>query len=228
MMPGMTGQLPSIDYLPPPDTGLDILFQDPYLLVLNKPSGLLSVPGRGADKQDSLAWRVQQQYPEALTVHRLDMETSGLIVMARNAEVHRQMSQIFEQRKVNKRYVAIVDGLIGQPEGNIDLPLITDWPNRPRQKIDHNHGKPAQTRYRVLSQERELHTTRVELQPVTGRSHQLRVHMLALGHAILGDRLYGNSTAQDKAERLLLHAGELVFQHPVSQEPLRFTLDAPF
>ena len=137
----MTSQLPPINYRPPPHTGLDILFQDPSLLVLNKPSGLLSVPGRGPDKQDSLAWRVQQEYPDALTVHRLDMETSGLVVMAKNTQIHRQLSLLFQEREMHKQYIAVVDGLIEQMDGKIDLPLITDWPNRPKQKIDHDIGK---------------------------------------------------------------------------------------
>ena len=228
MMCYMSSQRHSIDYMPPPDTGLEILFQDPALLVLNKPSGLLSVPGRGPDKQDSLAWRVQQEYPDALTIHRLDMETSGLIVMAKNARVHRQMSQLFQQRYVQKQYIAVVDGLFEHADGIIELPLITDWPNRPRQKVDHETGKPSVTRYKVITQDRELRTTRVELQPITGRTHQLRVHMQSLGHAILGDRLYASDLVRDKAGRLLLHASALAFQHPLTDESLQFTQKAPF
>jgi len=228
MMHCMTSLLPAIDYRPPPHTGLDILFQDPSLLVLNKPSGLLSVPGRGADKQDCLAGRVQCEYPEALTIHRLDMETSGLVVMAKNAHVHRAMSLLFQERHVRKQYVAVVDGLIKQPDGEINLPLITDWPNRPKQKVDHDTGKASVTHYKVISQDQVLSTTRIELQPLTGRTHQLRVHMQSLGHAILGDRLYADELALGKASRLLLHACTLAFRHPVTQESLHFTHSAPF
>lgn len=224
----MTRPMHTIDYRPPPHTGLDILFQDQSLLVLNKPSGLLSVPGRGADKQDSLAWRVQQEYPDALTVHRLDMETSGLVVMAKNTQIHRQMSLLFQERHVQKQYIAMVDGLIEQADGKIDLPLITDWPNRPKQKIDHDEGKPSVTHYKVIALDRGQSTTRVELQPLTGRTHQLRIHMQSLGHAILGDRLYANDRVQGKAHRLLLHACRLAFRHPVTHESLHFTSEAPF
>ncbi len=228
MMHCMTSLLPAINYRPPPHTGLDILFQDKSLLVLSKPSGLLSVPGRGPDKQDSLAWRVQQEYPEALTIHRLDMETSGLVVMAKNTQIHRHMSLLFQERHVQKLYIAVVDGLIAQHDGNIDLPLITDWPNRPKQKIDHDSGKASVTHYKVIEQDSQLSTSRVELRPVTGRSHQLRVHMQSLGHAILGDRLYGCDRVQGMAGRLQLHACRLAFRHPVSHESLEFTHEVPF
>ncbi|HED15354.1 MAG TPA: RNA pseudouridine synthase [Gammaproteobacteria bacterium] len=224
----MTNRLPAIDYRPPPHTGLDIQFQDQSLLVLNKQSGLLSVPGRGPDKQDSLAWRVQQEYPEALTIHRLDMETSGLVVMAKNTQIHRQMSLLFQERHVQKQYIAVVDGLIEQADGKIDLPLITDWPNRPMQKVDHDAGKASVTHYKVIAQDAQLLTSRVELRPITGRSHQLRVHMQSLGHAILGDRLYGSDRVQEKAQRLLLHACRLAFRHPVTHESLDFTHETPF
>ena len=228
MMHCMTSQLHTIDYRPPPHTGLDILFQDQSLLVLNKPSGLLSVPGRGPDKQDSLAWRVQQEYPDALTVHRLDMETSGLVVMAKNTQIHRQMSLLFQEREVHKQYIAVVDGVIEQMDGKIDLPLITDWPNRPKQKIDHDKGKPSVTHYKVIALDQRQSTTRVELQPVTGRTHQLRVHMQSMGHAILGDRLYASERVLSKANRLLLHACTLAFRHPLTHESLHFTSDDPF
>jgi len=224
----MTSQLPTLDYRPPPNTGLDVLFQDQSLLVLNKPSGLLSVPGRGPDKQDSLARRVQQEYPEALTIHRLDMETSGLVVMAKNPQIHRHMSLLFQQRNVQKQYIAVVDGLIESQQGKIDLPLITDWPNRPKQKIDHDSGKASVTHYKVIARDPRLSTSRVELRPITGRSHQLRVHMLSLGHAILGDRLYGCGQVQGKASRLQLHACRLAFRHPLTLESLDFTHTAPF
>ena len=218
----------SSDYQPPIDRGLSVLYHDDALLVVDKPSGLLSVPGRGENKQDCLLSRVNVEYDDALTVHRLDMETSGVIVFARNKEIHRKLSGLFEQREVQKRYIAIVDGRIKDAAGKINLPLICDWPNRPRQIVDHVQGKPSVTRYKVLSRNIEENTTRVELEPETGRSHQLRVHLQSLGHPILGDRLYANKQQQSKAPRLLLHALSLGFIHPVTSEPLRFVCESPF
>jgi len=218
----------TFDYQPPVDKGLDILYDDDALLVVNKPSGLLSVPGRGEDKQDCLISRVQIAFPDALIVHRLDMETSGLMVLARNKIMHRQLSGLFQQREVQKHYVAVVDGVLKEATGSIDLPLICDWPNRPRQKVDHQQGKPSLTRFSVLGPGIDTCSTRVELIPETGRSHQLRVHMQSLGHAILGDRFYANEQARVKSSRLLLHAVLLAFMHPVSAEPLQFVNEAPF
>lgn len=215
-------------YTPPLHQGLDILYQDGVLLVINKPSGLLSVPGRGADKADCLISRVQLEYPEALIVHRLDMETSGVMVLARNKAIHRHLSLLFQERAVTKRYLAIVSGRVVQAMGEIDLPLITDWPNRPRQMVDHAHGKPSKTCFRVLSRNIEENTTRLELTPETGRSHQLRVHLQAIGHAILGDALYADLADQKRAPRLLLHAQSLSFTHPLTEEPLRFITTPPF
>jgi tRNA pseudouridine32 synthase / 23S rRNA pseudouridine746 synthase len=215
-------------YKPPPDDGLGLVYQDEYLLVLNKPSGLLSVPGRGPEKADCLASRAQLRFPEALIVHRLDMETSGLIVMARSAEAHRQLSKMFEQRKVGKRYLAIVDGYLTPEQGEVAWPLITDWPNRPLQKIDLNHGKPSLTLYKRLHYNEDLNVSRVALEPLTGRSHQLRVHMLSLGHPILGDALYAPLAAQAKAPRLLLHAQFLSFSHPTTGVACEFEVDADF
>jgi len=215
-------------YVAPPDTGLDVLYVDESLLVVNKPSGLLSVPGRGIGKDDCLANRVQAVYPDALTVHRLDMETSGLMVLARNKEMHRSLSILFQNRQVEKRYVAVVDGAPAQACGEIDLPLITDWPNRPLQKVDHEIGKPSLTRYRVLAHDAASDSTRVSLEPETGRSHQLRVHLLSLGHPILGDSLYASPAALAKAPRLLLHADFLAFAHPLSGEKLAFSCAVPF
>jgi tRNA pseudouridine32 synthase/23S rRNA pseudouridine746 synthase len=190
-------------------SAFDLLFANEDLLLINKPSGLLSVPGRGPDKQDCAIQRVQQCHPEALIVHRLDMATSGLLLLARGAAMQRSLSMAFEARRVHKRYIALLEGeLAGPDEGEVDLPLITDWPNRPRQKIDHQIGKASLTRYRVLS--RSAGQTRVELEPVTGRTHQLRVHMLALGHPIMGDALYGAQVESgDAPARLFLHACSL-------------------
>ncbi|MCW8944054.1 MAG: pseudouridine synthase [Sedimenticola sp.] len=210
------------DYTPPADNGLDILYQDEAILLVNKPSGLLSVPGRGPAKQDSLATRVQARIADAMIVHRLDMCTSGIMVMARGMEIHRTLNRMFQEREISKRYIARVNGQLEPAEGIVDLPLITDWPNRPRQKVDHTIGKPSVTRYRLIDYDSENDSSRVELFPETGRSHQLRVHMLAIGHAILGDNLYGESDSQTKADRLQLHAVELAFHHPLSGEWLIF------
>lgn len=196
-------------YQPPPDEGLDIRYQDPDLLVVNKPAGLLSVPGRGADRQDCLTRRVQARFPGARTVHRLDMETSGLLLLALHAKAQRRLGHQFERREVHKEYVAVVQGRLSHAAGSIDLPLLADWPNRPRQKVDFLHGRPALTHYRHL--EAATDSSRLLLTPVTGRSHQLRVHLCHLGHPIVGDRLYGATGA---ADRLLLHACRLRLRHP--------------
>jgi len=278
----------------------EFLFQDSHLLIVNKPAGLLSVPGRGEDKQDCLSVRIQQRFPNALVVHRLDMATSGLMVFARGEAMQRELSRMFREREVSKRYVALVEGDLG--EGNdkaqnkvkssltpalsrgerecpsavgdgwweIDLPLIVDWPNRPRSKVDHDSGKPSLTRYRLLNvesavraepfgvaqdrsveacalltdssfdtasptsldtprkrgtrDERNLVVSRVELEPITGRTHQLRLHLASIGHPIIGDALYEGR----KAERLMLHATHLTFVHPVTAQALNFQSDAPF
>ncbi len=213
---------PSHRYQPPSHKGLDILYQDTDLLVVNKPPGLLSVPGRGPDRQDCQSGRVQGEFPAARIVHRLDMETSGLLLLALNAEAQRRLGLLFERRQVHKEYIAVVRGRLPHAAGSIDLPLFSDWPNRPRQKVDFLHGKAALTHYRCLEQPAGGDTTRVLLNPATGRSHQLRVHLMHLGHPILGDRLYGND---DHTERLLLHARTLAFTHPGNGRTLR--LDCP-
>lgn len=191
---------------------MDIIHVETELLVVNKPCGMLSVPGRGADKQDCAAARLQSRHPEALIVHRLDMATSGLLMFARGPAAQRALSLDFAERRVAKRYIAVLAGRLdgplaykGEDWAEIDLPLIADWPNRPLQKVDHVLGKPSRTRWRVLGH--EAGHTRVELEPVTGRSHQLRVHMQALGHPIVGDALYAPPEAQ--GQRLLLHACHL-------------------
>ena len=210
--------------------GVWVLHADDSLLVLEKPAGLLSVPGRGADKQDCLASRVQQLYPDALVVHRLDMATSGLLLMARGASAQRNLSRAFEERQVLKRYVAVVDGQLGPPGadwGEITLPIAVDWPQRPLRMIDSVHGKPSVTHWRVLPGAAPG-STRLELSPVTGRSHQLRVHLQAIGHPILGDALYGTAQARAGAPRLLLHASVLELTHPVRGVALRFESPAPF
>lgn len=214
-------------YCPPPDTGLSVIHIDDDLLVVDKPAGLLSVPGRGADKADCLVARVQAEYPEALAVHRLDMGTSGLLILARSEAIHRQLSRQFRERQVAKRYVAVLAGQLADEAGEVELPLICDWPNRPRQKVDFEIGKPSLTRFRVIARDTIADTTRVELEPVTGRSHQLRVHMAALGHPILGDDLYGGE-AFGRAERLLLHAMDLALFHPSTAAFMEFHCPPPF
>jgi tRNA pseudouridine32 synthase/23S rRNA pseudouridine746 synthase len=213
--------------------GFELVHADASLLVLNKPAGLLSVPGRGEDKQDCLSTRVQQHYPDALVVHRLDMATSGLLLMARSVAIQRALGALFERRQVGKHYVAVVDGELAAPPGAgewglIDLPIAVDWPRRPLRVIDAEHGKASQTRWRVLAHDASANRTRLELAPLTGRSHQLRVHLQAIAHPILGDPLYGDAAVQARAPRLLLHASELRFVHPVSGEALAFQSAAPF
>ena len=195
--------------------GFELVYSDDALLVVNKPAGMLAVPGRGADKQDCLSARIQKKYPDALIVHRLDMATSGLIVFALDAAMQRKLSKLFHDRKVSKRYVAVVEGRLDEA-GEIALPLLADWPNRPKQKVDHAAGKHSLTRYRLLAYDAASNTSRVELEPITGRTHQLRVHLAAIGHPIIGDALYGGR----KTERLLLHASALNFIHPQSGEML--------
>ena len=207
--------------------GFELVHADDSLLVLNKPSGLLSVPGRGEDKQDCLSRRVQHCYPEALIVHRLDMATSGLMLMARSPAIQRALGQSFEQREIHKTYLAVVDGCLVPAQGPdgwglIDLPVAADWLRRPLRIIDAALGKPSQTRWQVLAFDAVTNSTRVALEPVTGRSHQLRVHLQALGHPILGDMLYAPEAAQAKSARLLLHASRLQLTHPASGHPLTF------
>lgn len=215
-------------YQPPVQTELNILYSDQDILAVDKPAGLLSVPGRGPDRQDCLLSRVQQLFADALVVHRLDMSTSGVMILARNAAAQRQLSRQFELRQIKKSYLAIVSGRVDPHAGQIDLPLICDWPNRPRQIVDHSMGKPARTAYRVLSHDSATDTTRIELKPVTGRTHQLRVHMQALGHPVLGDDLYADEANRKKSARLLLHATTLELAHPTKLETMIFTRPAPF
>lgn len=207
------------------ETGdIRVLHEDPWLLVIDKPAGLLSVPGRLPENRDSVAIRVHAQYPEALIVHRLDQVTSGLILMARDAATHRTLSEAFAARQVDKRYEALVEGIVEGESGEIDLPLICDWPNRPRQKVDHGIGKPSRTRWRVMSRDAAASRTRLALEPVTGRSHQLRVHLAETGHPIVGDAFYGAAPAP----RVCLHAGWLAFAHPGNGQRVEFNAALPF
>ncbi|WP_200843741.1 RluA family pseudouridine synthase [Pantoea sp. 18069] len=217
------------------DQALRCIAADDALLVLGKPPGLLCVPGRGEDKQDCLSARVQALWPQALVVHRLDMATSGLVLMALSPPVQRQLSLAFEQRAVHKRYVAIVHGLL-MPEGEandtwqtIDAPIAADWPRRPLRIID-AAGKPSQTRWRVLAHNPPgwPGCTRVALEPLTGRTHQLRLHLAHLGHPILGDALYASEAIAAAAPRLMLHAEHLALAHPQTGDWRAFDLPAPF
>lgn len=208
------------EYRPPTDPYLTVVHSDESLLVLDKPSGLLSVPGRDPAHHDSLASRAQERYPGAMTVHRLDMDTSGLVIMARNPMAHRQLSRLFQEREVNKVYYAKVWGEMSDAAGEIDLPLICDWPNRPRQKVDFEVGKPSLTRWERVAVG-DGHSL-VRLMPVTGRSHQLRVHLQAIGHPILGDPFYAHPQALKAAPRLLLHATTLKLQHPLTSLEVHF------
>lgn len=208
--------------------GFERVHVDAHCIVALKPSGLLAVPGRGAGAQDCLAARVQAEFADARVVHRLDMSTSGLMLFARGPTMQRALSGAFARREVHKRYVAVVQGRVEPSQGEIDLPLLADWPNRPRQKVDIEAGKPSLTRYRVLAFDAERDRTRLELEPVTGRAHQLRVHLLALGHPILGDALYAPAPALAAADRLLLHASALRFAHPAGDAALAFASTPPF
>lgn len=215
--------IPDFDYIPP-DTPLQFLHEDRHLLVMDKPAGLLSVPGKLANREDCLLTRLQAARWDALLVHRLDCDTSGVIIFARTKQAQGFLGQEFEQRRAQKTYIARVHGVIAEDQGQIDLPLGSDWDYRPRQKVTPD-GKPAQTAWQVIA--RSETETRVRLTPHTGRSHQLRVHMLALGHPILGDQIYASKT-RDLYPRLMLHAETLSLHHPATKERVQFTAPAPF
>ena len=210
-----------------PLSSIEIIYADAHILVVNKPTLLLSVPGRAEDNKDCLVTRLQENgYPDALIVHRLDWETSGLIILARNADSHRELSRQFHDREVDKLYTALCWGDLTEDEGRIELPLRYDPPTKPRHVVDYEQGKHALTLWKVL--ERNSDDCRVALTPYTGRSHQLRVHMLSIGHCLLGDGLYAHEQALQAAPRLCLHASELGFTHPVTKDRLAFNCPAPF
>lgn len=217
--------MPPPVYHPPMKPYLTILHQERDFLVLDKPTGLLSVPGRHPALSDSLATRVQKQFPEALMIHRLDKDTSGVVLMSLNRKAHALIANQFAERSTQKSYIAEVWGYVKQPAGLIDLPLCIDPNNKPRHHIDKIHGKPAQSRWQVLSYGAD--TTRLRLSPLTGRTHQLRVHMKAIGHTILGDEFYAKGEALTRADRLMLHAEQLTFQHPDGQM-VSFSTACPF
>ena len=213
----------SSDYNPPSDP-LDIIHADHELISVNKPSGLLSVPGKGEHLADCLIARVQAAFPGALLVHRLDRDTSGVMIFAATPHAQRHLGLQFEKRQTKKAYIARVFGRLEPKTGTVDLPLIVDWPNRPLQMVCHETGKEAQTDWKVLKATDE--ESRVRLFPKTGRSHQLRVHMLALGHPILGDPFYSENP--EAFPRLMLHAEELRLRHPDGGKGMRFFAKAPF
>ena len=205
--------------VPHSQESITIIYQDDDLLLVRKPDLLLSIPGRHPLNKDCLITRLQQRYPSASIVHRLDLDTSGIMVIPLNKPTHAHISRQFQQRKVSKSYHAVVFGIIEQDQGEIDLPIASDWANRPRQKICHHSGKSALTRFEVLS--RGSDRTRVLLKPVTGRSHQLRIHMRELGHPILGCDMYAHPQALAMAQRLMLHATTLGFEHPATGQWLQ-------
>lgn len=214
--------------VPPCNDELRVVWRDNDLFVISKPSGLLSVPGRDPRNQDSASHRLMQKDPNIRVVHRLDMDTSGLMVFARNRDAQTQLNRQFSERSVYKEYIALVDGNVANSAGEVSLPLICDWPNRPRQMVCHVHGKPALTRWQRVPSPSTAIMTRMRLIPITGRSHQLRVHMAAIGHPILGCRFYGNESTQNRTERLCLHAHRLAFTHPITGNALEFEDASPF
>lgn len=216
-----------LEYHPPIDPWLTILYQDDHIVVVNKQAGLLSVSGNKPEFKDSIIDRLQQKYSYVESVHRLDMATSGIMVVALSKLADREIKKQFRERVPKKRYIARVLGHLEQNSGEVDIPLICDWPNRPKQMVDYENGKQALTHYNVLSRDNDG-TTRVELLPYTGRSHQLRVHMQAIGHPILGDKFYATPEAFAMANRLLLHAQMLTVNHPKTGESLTFTCEADF
>ena len=234
MRKGMQGPLarsknsppPQFVYQPPPDVGLDIVFHDEDVLVLNKPSGLLSVPGKSPEHHDSMETRAIAGFPEAKIVHRLDRGTSGVMIFALNAKAHRHLGLQFEKRQTEKEYVALVNGTIVESHGIISQPLRTDWYNRPKQMVDFVLGREAVTHWQILEREKDF--TRALLQPKTGRSHQLRVHMQELGHPILGDHFYANEKETARYDRLMLHAQTLKLRHPKTGKQETFTVPCPF
>lgn len=209
----------------PPDTPLCVLYADDQIVVADKPSGLLSVPGRGEDRADCLINRLRAVYADILLVHRLDLDTSGVMIFGRTKAAQGFLGQQFEKRLTKKIYLARVWGEVAEDAGRVDLPLIVDWPNRPRQHVNFETGKPSITDWRVLK--RGGGETRMKLTPLTGRSHQLRVHMQAIGHPILGDPLYASGAAAG-FPRLMLHADSLKIRHPESGAAMSFSAECPF
>lgn len=222
----MISELANPIYNPPMEPYVSILHQDDDLLVLDKPSGLLSVPGRDPALSDSLATRVQKQFPRALMINRLDKDTSGIVLMSLNRRAHARVASQFENRATTKTYIAVVWGHVDSEMGHIDLPLAIDPDNKPRHRVDHEIGKQAQTDWKLLER-LSLPATRLQLHPLTGRTHQLRVHLKAIGHPILGDEFYAQAGALAASDRLLLHAESISFRHPDGRD-VSFTVPCPF
>lgn len=219
--------MPNFVYRPPQVPYLDILYQDEDIVVLNKPAGLLSVPGREKKHRDSLASRILRVWPEACVVHRLDLATSGIIILALRKSAQSHMGRQFQQKVIDKTYYARVEGIIEKESGLVDLPIRCDWENRPRQIVDFEQGKSSQTEWRVVK--REKLTTLVCLKPLTGRTHQLRVHMQALGHPIAGDEFYATIFGKKLSpQRLALHAASITLTHPTTEERITFHCPPPF
>jgi tRNA pseudouridine32 synthase / 23S rRNA pseudouridine746 synthase len=224
----MSDATPELTILPATSEPYQLVYQDDVLLVVNKPTQLLTVPGRHPANQDCLIRRVQREFYNAEVVHRLDYDTSGLIVLPLTKRVLSDISKQFQARTVQKHYIAIVDGKLAKARGTIDLPIAADSEQRPLYKVCRETGKASMTRYQLLSYDSTTNQSRVQLEPVTGRSHQLRVHMLALGHAMLGDTLYAPPDIAAKSPRLQLHAEYIRFVHPLSRQNLEFSIPAPF
>ena len=224
----MTDTLSELAILPATNQPYQLVYQDDVLLVVNKPAQLLTVPGRHPQNQDCLIRRVQREFPFAEVVHRLDYDTSGLLILPLTKRVLSDISKQFQARTIHKHYVAVVAGKLAKTRGDIELPLTADTERRPLYKVCQQTGKPSLTRYQLLSYDSEADQSRVQLEPVTGRSHQLRVHMLALGHAMLGDTLYAPADIAAKSSRLLLHAEHISFVHPLSGDVMTFNAPAPF
>jgi len=210
------------------DRPVPVLFADDYLVVVDKPHGLLSVPGRDPANRDCVPARLLAEFGELRIVHRLDLDTSGIMVLARTPDAHRHLNRQFEQRETEKYYEALVWGLPNEDEGEINLPICVDWPNRPRKIVDYENGKAAQTFYSVIDRDTQRNISRVVLKPITGRSHQLRVHLAEIGHPILGCPFYAHEQARAAAERLTLHARSLELTHPISGERTTFEASTPF
>jgi len=225
-MNAVTGFLPSGLAYDPPRAPLRVVFADSHLVVVDKPSGLLSVPGKGPGLADCFESRVRARFRDALLLHRLDMDTSGLMIFARNRSAQRLIARQFEQRRVSKTYIARVWGAPEAERGTVDLPLTCDWPRRPLQKVCHETGKPSVTDWQVIAREGPL--TRLRVSPLTGRSHQIRVHLLSLGLPIAGDRFYATGPALAAADRLQLHAESLTLRHPETNRPVTYSAPAPF
>lgn len=207
---------------------IGIVHADAHIIVVDKPYGLLSVPGRDPANRDCVPSRLHREFGELRIVHRLDFDTSGLMILARDSDTHRHLNRQFEQRQVDKYYEALVWGVPAEDDGRIDLPICVDWPNRPKKIVDYENGKPAQTLYKVIDRDIENNIARVELQPITGRSHQLRVHLAEIGHPILGCPFYAHDAAKHAYSRLTLHAKQLELIHPATGSRMIFKAPVPF